>query len=296
MQNEGQNLEQKQEQKWNSNTEARWERENYQRFLKTIVIITAFAFLLVLIVCNNRQIFKLESRQNVLRAAVTQMTQNYAELDARINAIGNRMEDTLPITPDVAPTPGPATVPDEVSEDPKSSKSPVKDVETPTDQENTVAPASQTDLVASDSAYEITYEKYVTLAPEVRIMLLKEHFRSASLAIKYFISALTETNSADFLRSEAGTTVARLYSVWSAIEKDSVALQAVDILITQEKFFGRTFTEAAEVGGMAVLMEALSHTEETDETAITDAPTSHTVTSSPSDSEPAESSETTVKN
>ena len=238
-------------------------REAVEKYLKTpcslksLMMVTVL-LLVLMVMFNNKLTIKLDLLQAITSADIAQVKKDYGEMVLRLSELekklglhdGNEIEAPIDLEP-------------------------LKDEKKTVAEIDKTIPAEQSkdaDAKADITDYEITFEKYAAMEQEVRIMLLKEHYRSASLAMKYFIQALSETNSSEFMKSEAGMTVTKLYSVWSAIEKDPIALQAVDILITQEKFFGRTFTEAAEVGGMAVLVEALSQSIETEPTGTDVAP------------------------
>ena len=217
------------------------EHEAIEKYLKNpcsikALFIVTLLLMLAIVLCHNKLSMRIALVNAMSDASMTQVKQDNSELLLRLAELEKKLGFHT-----MEPT--------------HESSSNISDAEDKLQSPNKFE-TSPTSI--SDSGYEITYDRYIKLAPDVRIMLIKEHFRSSSMAIRYFITSLTETNTTEFLKSEAGAKVTRLYAVWTALENDPVALSAIDILITDKKFFNKTFTEAVELGGMAILIEALS--------------------------------------
>lgn len=219
-----------------------------------LILLGIIAFLIVVQSCTycslRRDMYKLKRQINELSVsveAVKQENQQVNELSDAIETIKQKTQQVKNSVVGITKLFAPGIL------DQLSSDSVV--LETP---EDGFAALEET----GELSYDMTFERYSSMPEGFRLTFLNEHYKSSSLAMGYFIAAFMETGQEEVLDSPAGEKIGKLLSVWNVLQQDPFILQAVDKLIIENEFFEKDFVEAAELGGLMVLMEATSQLEE----------------------------------
>lgn len=224
------------------------------------VLLGIIAFLLFILSCTfcsfRGDIYKLKQQVNELSISVEtvkQESQQVNDLSAAIETIKQKTQQVKNSVVGITKLFAPGIL-ENLTGNSEAAEAPVK-----TEASVEVGPIF---VEEAETSYDMTFERYASMPENLRLTFLHEHYKSSSLAMGYLIAAFMEAGEEEVLDSLAGERIGKLLSIWNILQQEPFILQAVDKLIVDNEFFEKEFVEAAELGGLMVLMEATSQLDE----------------------------------